>query len=176
MAPHGVYRCLGEDAWVAIAVRADAEWPVLCAVIERLDLAADAGLRTAAGRRARADELDGAIAAWCAHQPVREVERRLQHRGIAAGAVLNAREMLTDPHLSARLTHPTVLHPDVGPAPVPAVAWHFKRSPVRPVKAAPRFGEDTETVLAELLKMSEDAIAALYTVGVTARAPTTGGH
>ena len=31
MAPHGVYRCAGDDAWVAIACRDDADWRAHCA-------------------------------------------------------------------------------------------------------------------------------------------------
>ena len=29
-APHGVYRCKGDDAWICIAVRNDDEWRALC--------------------------------------------------------------------------------------------------------------------------------------------------
>jgi benzylsuccinate CoA-transferase BbsF subunit len=34
MHPHGVYRCEGDDRWVAIAVRDDADWRALCDQIE----------------------------------------------------------------------------------------------------------------------------------------------
>ena len=42
MSPHGCYRCLGDDAWVAIAVRSDDEWRRFCDVIGQPNLATDA--------------------------------------------------------------------------------------------------------------------------------------
>ena len=36
MAPHGVYRALGEDSWIAIACRDDADWNALARVVDRL--------------------------------------------------------------------------------------------------------------------------------------------
>ena len=62
--PHGCFPCDGPDAWVVVALTDDAAWPGLCGVIGRADLAADAALATAEGRRAREDELESAIAAW----------------------------------------------------------------------------------------------------------------
>src|SRR5690606_31752600 len=56
-APHGIYRCKGDDNWCAVAVESDAEWLALAAVIGRQDLAGDAGLRTSAGRLVRSAEL-----------------------------------------------------------------------------------------------------------------------
>ena len=62
MVPHSVYRSAGDDAWVAIACRDDADWQALAALLDRADLA---GLTTAE-RRAREAELDDVIGAWTA--------------------------------------------------------------------------------------------------------------
>ena len=35
-APHGVYRCKGDDDWIGIAVTSDDEWRSLCAVVPSL--------------------------------------------------------------------------------------------------------------------------------------------
>ena len=48
-APQGVYPCVGEDSWVAVSVRSDAEWHGLCDAMRRPDLAK----RRAAGHRRR---------------------------------------------------------------------------------------------------------------------------
>jgi crotonobetainyl-CoA:carnitine CoA-transferase CaiB-like acyl-CoA transferase len=40
-APHGVYRCHGEDRWCVISVRDDAEWRSFCRVIGRAELVSD---------------------------------------------------------------------------------------------------------------------------------------
>ena len=52
-APQGVYRCSGDDNWVAVACTSDEAWAALAGVIGRADLA---GL-TRAERHARHDEL-----------------------------------------------------------------------------------------------------------------------
>lgn len=173
-APHGVYRCRGEDRWIAIAVWTDAHWRELCAAMDRPDLAADARLGTLAGRLKHRDHIDRAVADWCAGRDAREVQRLLQERGVPAGAVLNPAEMLEDPHLKARVTHPTVHHPDLGASPVPAVAWHFQRAETRPGTPAPRFGQHTDEVLCGLLGMSEAEVAQLRAAGVTVGEPVQG--
>ena len=33
MSPHGVYRCLGEDEWIAVACETDADWEVLAGLL-----------------------------------------------------------------------------------------------------------------------------------------------
>ena len=34
MAPHGCYRCQGDDEWIAIAVSNDEEWKAFCDAID----------------------------------------------------------------------------------------------------------------------------------------------
>ena len=64
-APQGVYRCAGDDSWVALAVADDEQWEALRA---HLGWPSDPSLATAAGRRAAHDDLDARLAAWCASQ------------------------------------------------------------------------------------------------------------
>ena len=44
--PQGVYRCRGDDDWVALAVLDDAAWPALAALIGRPELGRDPALVT----------------------------------------------------------------------------------------------------------------------------------
>src|SRR5205807_10257416 len=39
-APHGIYPAAGEDRWVAVAAKGDAQWRTLCGVMSRPELAA----------------------------------------------------------------------------------------------------------------------------------------
>ena len=41
MAPHNVYRCAGEDQWVAIAVQSDEEWATMCRIMGSPGLSSD---------------------------------------------------------------------------------------------------------------------------------------
>ena len=101
-APQGVYPCAGGDQWIAIAVESDAQWRSLREAMGDPAWAKDAGLETAEGRRARHDEIDGALAVWTRGVGHVELMHRLQRRGVPAGAVLTGRELLRDAQLEAR--------------------------------------------------------------------------
>ena len=59
-APHGAYRCAGEDRWIAIAVTNEQEWNGLVSQMGNPSWAADDKFRSMAGRVANQDELDRA--------------------------------------------------------------------------------------------------------------------
>jgi benzylsuccinate CoA-transferase BbsF subunit len=87
MAPHNVYRCLGEDKWLAIAVDSDHEWSALCEAMGRPSLATDSRFATALARKRNEAELDEAVAAWTAGQQHIAAMHALQAAGVAAAAV-----------------------------------------------------------------------------------------
>jgi crotonobetainyl-CoA:carnitine CoA-transferase CaiB-like acyl-CoA transferase len=102
VAPQGAYPARGDDRWLAVSVQSDAAWLALCDRIGRPDLGADSGLRDAAGRRARHDEVDRAMAAWSRTLAPDAAAAMLQARGIAATPTLTPADVLTDRHLAAR--------------------------------------------------------------------------
>ena len=56
MAPHGTFRCAGDDLWVSIACGSDEEFAALCRVMERPDLAGDPRFATVNERLIEASE------------------------------------------------------------------------------------------------------------------------
>ncbi|MDA0300960.1 MAG: CoA transferase [Chloroflexi bacterium] len=174
--PHNLYACRGDQEWVAIAVQTDEQWAALCAVLGRPELAAAPAYSTLAARRGRRDEIDAIVAGWCAPQDSAAVQETLQASGVPAGAVLRAAGMLQDAHLVARQSNPFVPDPDMGPQPVPAVAWHYDRMQERPVAPAPRFGEHTAEVLTSRLGLTAADIERLRQDGVITTEPVRGGH
>ncbi len=116
MAPHGCFRCAGDDAWVVVAVTSDEAWPALARTIGRPELAADPSLASAEGRRAREDELEAAIEAWTSGRSPDEAMAALQAKSVAAGAVRGLREtMQTEPQLTARGFWQKIDRPFLGP-------------------------------------------------------------
>ena len=176
MAPHGVYRCAGEDEWVAIAVTDDERWRALCRVIERDDLAGDSALAELAGRVERHDELDAAIEAWTATREPREVERLLQAAGVAAGAVLDIAQATDDPQLLHRETLVSVEHPEMGTIRHTRTAWRSRRGNHGVASPAPLFGDAIDHALGGLLALSEAEVARLLDEGVVARSPAQPGR
>jgi benzylsuccinate CoA-transferase BbsF subunit len=77
MFPHGVFRALGADRWVAIAVRDARDWRALCDALGRADWRDDAALRARMRRARRAMTRDLGL-----NRDAGAIETELQARGV----------------------------------------------------------------------------------------------
>ncbi len=166
-APTGAYRCFGTDAWVAIAVRTDAQWQALAEV---------SGIDTTLGetknrRLANRDSIDARLNTWTTGLDQYECTRMLQAVGVPAAPVLQNWQLHADPHLFARQAFVHIEHPDTGVLPYPGFPWRFSATPGTIRNAAPQFGEGNEFVFRSLLELSDVELAALYADGTTTDAP-----
>jgi benzylsuccinate CoA-transferase BbsF subunit len=161
MAPHGVFRCAGEQRWVAIAVRDDDEWGRLAAVIGRPELATDPRFATGAARQANADVLESLLGEWTRERTPQDVTHRLQAEGIPAFPSYNNQDLAEDPHLNDGDFYVYLEHPEVGAVQHVGIPWHMSRTPCAVRRPAPCLGQHTDYVLAEILHYSEAEIAAL---------------
>ncbi|MGI8926574.1 MAG: CaiB/BaiF CoA transferase family protein [Tepidiformaceae bacterium] len=176
MAPHDVFPCEGDDAWVAIAAEDDAHFRAFCRVIGRPVLPGDARFATAVARRGNAAALRGPVAAWTRVRTHYAAQEALQAAGVPAGAVLNAAELLAHPHVAARQGFEYVDVPGVGPAPYPRVAFRLSETPVPIERPAPAFAADNDYVLRDLLGLAAAEVSHLEAEGVTARVPAASSH
>lgn len=161
MAPHGVYRCRGEDRWVAIAVANDAEWQALCRVLGEPSWTQEKRFSTPLGRWQNQEELDKLLECWTVEQEHREAMQLLQAAGVAAGALLTSDEIFSDPHLQARGFFHKVSHPEAGTHSYPGPSWKLSRTPSRIRFPAPCLGEHNRYVLQELLGLTAEEVARL---------------
>lgn len=99
-APQGCYAAEGQDRWLLLSVRNDAEWQALAALLG--EAAQDARYATAEGRRRHHDAIDALIAAWSAGREVTAAVAELQAAGVAAGFVASSADLAADPQLVAR--------------------------------------------------------------------------
>jgi len=167
--PHGCFRTAGDDAWVVLSVT-DAQWPALCEVIGRADLAADARLASASQRREAARRIDEAIGAWCGTLGADAAMQRLQGAGVPAGVVRPMWQVLQDPHLVARGFWCGLERQYGGPY-AASTAWFRETTEAMPVRnPAPTLGEHSVEVLARVLGLSPDQLAALDAKGITGTA------
>jgi crotonobetainyl-CoA:carnitine CoA-transferase CaiB-like acyl-CoA transferase len=151
MAPCCVVHGAGEgEAWLAVAADTDAAWRALAAVIGRPDLAGDPGLAALAGRLARADEIETAVAAWATTLDTRAAAQTLQAAGVPAAPVLPVHELFPDPHLQDCGYWAVQDRRYIGVHFTPQAPFRFdgERPPV--IRPAPTLGEHTAEVLAEL--------------------------
>jgi crotonobetainyl-CoA:carnitine CoA-transferase CaiB-like acyl-CoA transferase len=153
-APHGVYRCAGEDDWVSVAVRDDAEWRALCGVVAGLHPDWDL-----ARRRAGAGMIDAALTAWAAPLQAADAADRLLRGGVPAAALARSGDLVASPHLKAR-----GFWDGYKDGVLPGLPW--RASFGGPMAAAPSLGADTDAVMADVLGMPAAAIAAHRAAGL----------
>ncbi|MFC1966969.1 CaiB/BaiF CoA transferase family protein, partial [Chloroflexota bacterium] len=102
-APHGAYRCCGEDRWCAIAVFTDEEWESFCGVICNPAWAKESRFGTLRSRKENEDELDRLVEEWTITYPPEEVMSMMQANGVAAGVLQTGEDLLErDPQLKHR--------------------------------------------------------------------------
>ena len=174
MAPHGCYPCKGDEKWIAIGVAADTQWESLCDALGNPPWSNDERFEDGASRWEHRDELDSllgdATRAWDHY----ELMHSLQQLDVPAGAVLNSKQLLFEPHLRARKFYETVAHhPSTGmpPLPYPGRPWKMSRTPARTRGPAPIMGEHNLHVLSEILGMPESKVESLERQGVIGYEP-----
>ena len=162
--PHGAYRCAGEDRWLAVAARTDAEWQALARVIGGDSLAADERFTARGGRRAHEDEIDALITAWTTRQDAQAAARQLRQAGVPAHIVADLRDLLS-PGNGLRDRH-------IVPVDRDGVTFHTHTQPAlidgqraRPA-AAPFLGEHNAEVFTGILGLTGTDIADLTRAGV----------
>ncbi|MCY4577704.1 MAG: CoA transferase [Chloroflexi bacterium] len=150
-APHGVYPCLGDDRWLAIAVTCDEQWQALCGVMGTPGLATDRRFREELSRQQNEAELNGIIASWTKEEDAIEAMNALQAVGVPAGAVHRSIDMLDDPHLRGRDFFVTLDEPDVGRKTYPGQAIITDGLPKQNWRPSAPLGAHNEQILSELL-------------------------
>lgn len=166
-APHGVYPCAGEDRWIAIAVLTDEAWHALCAVLGNPDWSRDTAWATSASRWEQRHALDERLAAETRHWTAEALMGALQARGVAAGVVQNARDvMVADPQLAWRRHWVKMTHPEMGETVYNAPPFRFSSTRVELRGPAPLLGQHTREIARELLDLDDARIDDLVERGV----------
>ena len=165
-APHGVYPCQGEEAWVAISVSSDQEWQAICQATGHHEWGDDPRFSDALARWHHQDELDDLLTAWTQQHDPSEVMHRLQGAGVPAGPSHNARGLLEDPQLRERGSVVTVDHPEVGPRLMAGVPWKISDLPPVEYQPPPLIGQHNHAVLCQLLGLPEEEVQRLTEEGV----------
>ena len=142
--PWGLFPAAGDDAWVAVTVRDEAD---------------NRALRTVIGEQP--------LTEWTARHRPTEAMDLLQAAGVPAGAVLHAAEVPSWAYYLDRRDFREELHPH-GREPyiLENVQIHSDRIADPPLGQAPLLGEQTRELAAELLGLDRDEIEDLLARGV----------
>jgi crotonobetainyl-CoA:carnitine CoA-transferase CaiB-like acyl-CoA transferase len=170
-APHGAYRCRGEDRWLAIACFDESEWTALTQVAGLTSLREDARFATLGARLQHQDALDAAIEKWTASADARDAMHELQAAGVPAGICQTAEDRCDhDPQLATLNWLTEVTGTKIGRWPVIEFPAKLSKTPAYaggPIdRGAPCYGEDNAYILRELLGYSPSEIDDLVQQGI----------
>ena len=161
--PHNLYRCAGNDDWVAICCVTETEWAAL-ARVSGID-PADERFAAAADRKANETELDKLLGAWTRERDQWDVTELLQAAGVPAFPSLSSRSLEANPHLADRGLIERLDHPVVGQMSHVGIPWLLTEGTNGVRAPAPTLGQHSHQVLTEVLGLSSDEIAALEQAG-----------
>ncbi|BBZ71141.1 CaiB/BaiF CoA-transferase family protein [Mycobacterium paraseoulense] len=166
-----IYRCAGDDDWIAVTIGADGQWRSLVELMGR-PAWCDEELSTVAARRQRADEVDRRLAEWFARQPLDPTVQRLAAAGIPAAPVVSPSLVTDNPQLRHRGFLEALHHPStgVGLYPCPPFARLAGQNEwlLRP---PPRLGEHNEEILRDRCGLTDEELTSLATSGVIGTRP-----
>jgi crotonobetainyl-CoA:carnitine CoA-transferase CaiB-like acyl-CoA transferase len=163
--PSGVFRCSGDDDWIALGARSDEEWRRLAAALSP-GLEDDPRFLTSDARAAIEDELERTVAALVRVRDRDELAADLRSRSVPAWPVLTSEDLLRDEHLRARAFWRTLDHAVIGEFTMPSAPFAGRAGRTGPERAAPLLGEHTREVVTSLLGLSDTEVDELVAEGV----------
>jgi crotonobetainyl-CoA:carnitine CoA-transferase CaiB-like acyl-CoA transferase len=170
-APHGAFRCSGNDRWLAIACFDEAEWCALTEIAGLPGLRDDPRFATLQDRLRHQDALEAAVAGWTETVDAYDAMHRLQAVGVPAGVCQTAGDRCDhDPQLRALHWMTEVTGTKIGRWPIPEFPVKLSRTPAYaggPIdRGAPCYGEDNAFILGEMLGYTQADIQRLAEDGV----------
>lgn len=171
-APHGCYRCKGDDEWCAITVFTDEEWSGFCKVTDNPSWINDPRFADLLSRLKNVDELDKLVEEWTSTRNATDVMNTLQAAGVPAGVAQRAPETIEDPQLQRDGAIIELVHPVAGKRLYPNVAFRMSEAGGFKSTPAPLLGQHTIEICRNLLGMSEESASNLADEGILYLADT----
>lgn len=167
MAPHGCYKCLGEDRWVVIAVDSDEAWTGLKSAMGNPKWTNTCEYSNVAGRLKNREQIDVNINDWTSTQEAYDVFHSLQANGVAAAPVLNGKDILLDPQYEAMgfFEKFTKNIETVGTRIHQKVPYRLSQTPGY-TKMMACFGEHNRNIIVDLLGKTDEELSMLVEHGV----------
>ena len=160
MSPHGNYPCKGDDQWVSIAIKDDAEWHSLVEVMGAPPWTMDEKFADRFARLKNRDDLDKKLSIWTKNFTKEDLTCMLQEKGVAAAGVQSITEFKDkDIHFEARNSRVACMHPNLsGSLRIQSSPVKLSGTPARIERLAPLLGEHNYDVMMELAGLSKDEV------------------
>jgi len=154
--PYRVYPTANGN--VVITCGNDGQFRRLCKALGADDLLADPRFTTNADRVNNRGELDRLLTDLLSTRTRDEAVKTLEAENVSCGPINTIPDVFADPHVQARKTEITLQRPDGTRIPTVAFPSRLSATPATYRRAPPVHGADTDTVLSELLGLSDTEI------------------
>ena len=138
------------DGYITVGTISNSEWQGFCAASGRPALAEDPRFNTPGGRAVNATERILLMAEIIKERPTAEWLQRLDANDVPSAPALRRNEVIANEQVLARELIVELNHPDIGLVRQPKPAARFDRTPARIQGPAPRIGEHSAAILAEI--------------------------
>ena len=165
LAPDLIYRT--SDGYITVGAVSDSEWQGLCAALDRPDWLESELYRTPHDRTVNVVKRLAETQKVLLQRTTAEWLDRLDEHQVPCAPVLNQRELVEHPQVVANELVELREHPEMGPYRQARPAARFEVSPSGIAGHAPRLGEHTREVLADL-GLDAARVDALYAEHVVA--------
>jgi crotonobetainyl-CoA:carnitine CoA-transferase CaiB-like acyl-CoA transferase len=165
-----------KDGYVSVLVYTDAHWKRFFILAGRPEMGDDPRYGTITGRTEHISELYALVAETFAGMTTGEAVRCLDEADIPVAPVHTPAGVLEDPHMRDVGQYAVIEHPTEGAIRPAAIASRWSASPPEVRRLAPRLGEHTTEILAELGFDTAQIDELLATGAAGARLSTTKGR
>ena len=148
------------DGYVTVAFVGGAkdQWPLFCALLDRVDLIDDERFQNSWSRTLNYEELIPILTKAMKKKTTSRWLKELSETGIPCGPLNNVEQVARDPHVLAREMITQITQPKIGPIKVINSPIKLSRTPAGARGPAPGLGEHTKEVLRDLLGLSSEEI------------------
>lgn len=164
IAPSNVYPC--SDGEILIGANQDSVWKRMAEAMGRPELGEDARFASHVARGDNQTEIDALIGEWTKGFAANDLLALLEEKGVPAGKIFKAPDMVEDPQFIARQSLVKVAHPDFANLVMQSVFPKLSATPGAVDWSGPELGAHNEEVYGGILGMGRAEIAALTDEGV----------
>ena len=161
--PFGAFEA--RDGFVILAAANDQLFARVADLIGRKDMVGDPRYATDELRTQHEPEVRAAIEAWTTQRTVADVVAAAEQAGVPTSAISNLPEALASDQVRARGSLSQFVHPKVGPVAYVGQPVRFSTEVRAEPVASPALGADTDSVLGQLLGVSDTELATLHEQG-----------
>ena len=162
--PTGTYRCK-DDRLIVIGANTNSMFKRLTNAMDKPELGADPRLAENTGRVEHQKEIEEAIEAWTLTLDSTEALLKLNEVSVAAGPILNVKDMFENEQYRARELFQEVTI-DGKPLSIPAIIPRLSKTPGETDFPGPDLGQHNEEVLKNILGLSDEEINTLQKNGI----------